>query len=195
LRRANSRRRRFQWRRWNNVLHRDLGYLCVALTVVYAISGIAVNHIGDWNPNYEIERIERSFEPIPVSDRETMVAQAVERLELPGLPDESFRSDPATVQLFYEGWSVEVRATEGTALIERARGRFLLKDFNDLHLNRPKGLWTWVADVYAGFLLLLAVTGMFVLKGKKGLSGRGKWFVLAGLILPVVLVILFRYWT
>ena len=52
-----------------------------------------------------------------------MVAQAVERLELPGPPDDSFRPDPATVQLFYEGWSVEVRAVEGTALIERPRGR------------------------------------------------------------------------
>ena len=37
-----SKRRPFKWRRWNNVLHRDLGYLCVALTIVYAISGIAV---------------------------------------------------------------------------------------------------------------------------------------------------------
>jgi hypothetical protein len=175
------------------VLHRDLGYLCVALTVIYAISGIAVNHIADWNPNHKIERTERNFEPIPVSDRETMVRQAVERLGLPTPPDDSFRPDPSTVQLFYDGWSVEVRAVEGTALIERASGRFLLREFNDLHLNRPKGVWTWVADAYAGLLLLLATTGMFVLKGKKGLAGRGKWFVLAGLILPVTFLLLYRY--
>lgn len=191
--RTETGRRGFKWRRWNNVLHRDLGYLCVALTMIYAISGIAVNHINDWNPNHKIERTERSFDPIPVSDRETMVAQAVERLELPGLPSESFRPDPATVQLFYDGWSVEVRAAEGTALIERPRGRFLLREFNDLHLNRPKGLWTWVADAYALMLLLLATTGMFVLKGKKGLTGRGKWFVLGGLILPVTFLVLLRW--
>jgi hypothetical protein len=186
-------RRRFRWRRWNNVLHRDVGYFCVALTVIYAISGIAVNHIGDWNPNYKIERIEKTFEPIPVSDRESMVALAVERLELPGLPQDSFRPAPETLQLFYDGWSVEVQAVEGTAVIERPRGRPLLREANDLHLNRPKGLWTWVADVYAGLLLLLAVTGLFVLKGKKGLSGRGKWFVLAGLVLPVVFLVVYRY--
>jgi hypothetical protein len=186
-------KRRFKWRHWNNVLHRDLGYLCVALTVIYAISGIAVNHIEDWNPSYKVERIERTFEPIPVSDRPTMVAQAVERLELPGPPKESFRPAPGTVQLFYDGWTVEVQALEGTALIESTRGRFMLRDFNDLHLNRPKGVWTWVADIYAVLLLLLATTGMFVLKGKKGLSGRGKWFVLAGLVVPVVFLILHRY--
>ena len=49
------------------------------------------------------------------------------------------------------------------------------------------------ADAYAILLLLLAVTGMFVLKGKKGLSGRGKWFVVAGLVLPVVFLIVLRY--
>lgn len=188
-----TRRRGLKWRRWNNVLHRDLGYLCVALTVIYAISGIAVNHIQQWNPNYKIERVERSFEPIPITDRSTMLAAALERLDLPGIPQESFRPDPETLQLFYDGWSVEVFAAEGRAVIERPRDRFLLRDFNFLHLNHPKKLWTWVADIYAALLLLLAVTGMFVLKGKVGLGGRGKWFVLAGLLVPLVFLIFLRY--
>jgi len=188
-----SRRTRFSWRRWNNILHRDLGYICVALTIIYAISGIAVNHIRDWNPNYKITRIERTFEPFPVADRATMVTQAVERLGLPGPPKESFRPDPATVQLFYEGWSVEVHALEGVAVEERVRDRFLLRDFNVLHLNHPKGLWTYAADIYAALLLLLAATGMFVLRGKTGLAGRGKWFVLGGLIVPVLFLLATRY--
>ena len=95
MREQGHRRRRFQWRRWNNVLHRDLGYLCVALTVVYAVSGIAVNHIHDWNPNYKIEHVEQKVDPIPLGDRSTMVALAVERLGLPGPPQDSFRPDPA----------------------------------------------------------------------------------------------------
>jgi hypothetical protein len=190
--RTQGRRRRFQWRRWNNALHRDLGYLCVALTIIYAVSGIAVNHIHHWNPNYKIEHVERSFEPIPLSDRSTMLAAALERLDLE-IPQESFRPDPETLQLFYDGWSVEVFATEGRAVIERPRDRFLLRDFNFLHLNHPKKLWTWVADIYAALLLFLAVTGMFVLKGKVGLGGRGKWFVLAGLLVPLIFLIVLRY--
>jgi len=189
-----GRRRRFNWRRWNNILHRDLGYLCVALTVIYAISGIAVNHIHDWNPNYKIDRVERTFDPFPVGERDAMVAQAVDRLGLPDLPNEVFRPDPATLQLFYDGWSVEVSAETGVAVVERPRDRFLLRDANYLHLNHAKGLWTFVADIYAGLLLLLAVTGMFVLRGRKGLTGRGKWFVLAGLVIPVAFLIVLRYW-
>ena len=42
-------------RRWNNLLHRDIGYLCVGMTLVYAISGIVMNHFksGDFqHPDY-----------------------------------------------------------------------------------------------------------------------------------------------
>lgn len=44
-----------KWRRWNNIIHRDLGYLCAGLTIVYVVSGIAVNQVRDWNPNFKIE--------------------------------------------------------------------------------------------------------------------------------------------
>ncbi len=185
-------RRRFRWRYWNNVLHRDLGYLCAFLTIVYAISGVAVNHIHDWNPNYKIEHIEREFEPFPISDKATMVNDATRLLGLPQ-PRESFRPDPETVQLFYEGWSVEVHALEGLAVEERSRERIVLRDANYLHLNHPKGLWTYFADAYAVLLLLLAATGLFVLKGKKGLTGRGKWFVLAGAAIPIIFLVVLRY--
>ena len=40
----------------------------------------------------------------------------------------------------------------------------------------------------------LDAEGMFVLPGKNGLTGRGKWFVLAGLVVPVFFLVLLRYW-
>jgi hypothetical protein len=190
---SKKKRRSFNWRYWNIVLHRDVGYLLAVLTIIYAVSGIAVNHINDWNPNYTFERVEQRFEPFPVSDRKTMVALAVERLGLPELPKESFRSSPEVIELYYKDWSAEVFATEGRAVVERPNDRFLLRDFNFLHLNHGKGLWTFVADLYAGLLAFLAISGIIMLKGKKGLAGRGKWFVLAGLAVPLVFVIVLRY--
>ena len=41
-----------KWRKWNNILHRDLGYLFFGLTIIYVISGISLNHKHNWNPNY-----------------------------------------------------------------------------------------------------------------------------------------------
>ena len=181
------------WRRLNNVLHRDLGYVAVGLTVIYAVSGIAVNHVHHWNPSYKVVKTERSFTPIPVSDRETMVAALVERLGLPGPPQNAFRSAPHVVELFYDGWSVKADAQAGVATTERVTERPVLRDANFLHLNHPKGLWTWVADVYAVLLIVLAVTGMFVLRGKTGLSGRGKWLVAAGIAVPLLFLAVLRY--
>ena len=45
---------KFKWRKWNRATHRDLGYLFVAMTIIYSLSGIAINHLNDWNPNYVI---------------------------------------------------------------------------------------------------------------------------------------------
>ncbi|MCL4808199.1 MAG: PepSY-associated TM helix domain-containing protein [Thermoanaerobaculia bacterium] len=179
------------WRKLNNVLHRDLGYLAAGLTLVYAISGVALNHRHHWNPTWKLHVETKTFEPVPVADRDTMAAALVERLALPGPPKSSFRSAPHLVELFYEGWSVKADATAGTATIERPRGRFALREMNFLHLNEPKGLWTWAADIYAVVLGLLAITGLFVLKGKNGLAGRGKWLTAIGVLLPLVALFFF----
>ncbi len=49
-------------RKLNRVTHRDIGYLITGLTIIYAISGVALNHMhdGNWNPNYIIEKTEIS---------------------------------------------------------------------------------------------------------------------------------------
>ena len=180
------------WRHVNSVVHRDVGYFCAALTLVYAVSGIAVNHTHQWNPSYEMRREVRTFEPVPVGEREEMAAALAARLGLPK-PVSSFRSAPHLVDLFYDGWNVRADASAGTATIERPRDRFFLRDANYLHLNHPKGLWTWFADLYAVALGFLAVSGLFILKGKTGLAGRGKWFLMAGLVLPLLYLVAVRY--
>jgi len=186
-------RRGVRWRRLVIATHRDVGYACVALTVLYALSGLAVNHVHQWNPSYRIERVEREFEPVPVGERDATVAALVERLELPGLPKESFRPSPGVVHLFYDGWSVEADAVAGRAIVEQPRDRLVLRDANFLHLNQGKGWWTWVADLYAVALLLLAGTGLFMLKGRQGLGGRGKWLVGAGLLVPIAFLAALRW--
>jgi hypothetical protein len=63
-------KKKLAWRPWLRALHRDAGYLVVGLTVVYAVSGLAVNHIDDWNANYvEYERLHQ-LGPLPDDDEE-----------------------------------------------------------------------------------------------------------------------------
>jgi len=178
------------WRRWSIVLHRDVGYLAVALTIAYAISGIAVNHIADWNPNYRVTKTFTTVAPIAATDANVIVTTAMERLQLTDAPRSSFQPDSNTVQLFYKGTTYHVDLPTGKVMVEATRSRPVLFEMNQLHLNHSKRAWTWIADLYAMALLLLAITGLFVLKGKNGITRRGAWLTAAG-FLPIVYWLVF----
>ena len=177
------------WRRVNNVLHRDIGYLLVGLTLVYGVSGVAVNHVGDFNPNYRTIREDFEFEPFDEPDRGLAVERLVSSLGVEA-PVDSFRPAPGRILLLYEGWKIEAEPGVGRAVSLRQESRPLLHALNRLHLNHLKGAWTWFADLYAILLVFMAVSGMLVLRGRTGFGGRGKWFVLLGAAIPVLALVL-----
>jgi hypothetical protein len=176
----------FKWRKWNNILHRDIGYLVVAMTLIYGVSGLAVNHTADWNPNYEIEKNILTVSPIEAKEREGMIAEALAKLHIDEQPMNSFRPDPETLQLFFDKKNYTIDLPTGNVLVERTQPRRVLFEMNQLHINAPKKAWTLIADLFAVGLILSAITGMFVLKGPTGITGRGKWFVAIGLLVPVM---------
>jgi uncharacterized protein len=178
-------------RKWNNILHRDIGYLIVGLTVIYGVSGIAVNHVADWNPSYSTIVEWKEIEPILATERESIVTEARSKLSLSEEPRDAFRPDPSTLQLFTEDLTYSIDLPTGTVKVEQVRTRPILFEFNQLHLNSPKEAWTYIADLYALSLILVAITGMFVLKGKVGLGGRGWWLVTLGILVPVLYWMIF----
>lgn len=178
-------RRKTSWRRWNNILHRDIGYLIVGLTIIYGVSGIAVNHVQDWNPNYRIEKSLERIEPVLSTEREEIIAEVLQKLKLAGEPRNSFRPDPETLQLFFENVTYSVDLPTGNVMREEVRPRPVLFEMNQLHLNAPKRMWTYIADLYALALIVVAITGLFVLKGRYGITGRGAWLTAIGVLIPV----------
>jgi hypothetical protein len=174
-----------KWRRLNNVLHRDVGYLIVGLTLVFGVSGLALNHAADWNPSYRQTRTVVEITPLTATDRDSLVAEARQKLGLTDPPLNAFRPDPETLQLFYEGRTYRVDSPTGKVIIEETRPRPVLFELNQMHLNASKGVWTVVSDVYAVALIMMAITGMFVLRGRVGLTGRGKWLVAIGAAIPI----------
>ena len=61
-----------------------------------------------------------------------------------------------------------------------------------MHLNSGKAPWTGIADVYAGILIVLALTGPWLIAGSKGLKGRGGVLMTLGIALPVVYAVVSR---
>ena len=175
-----------KWRKWNNIIHRDLGYLCFGLTIIYVISGVAVNHIGDWNPTYRITREStRIILPSPQPEQKELIQSILFRLGETGNVKDSFLPDPDTLQIFVENNTIHANLKTGEIVQEKTRKRPLLFQVNFLHLNHPKKLWTWFADIYALALGLLAMTGLLMIRGSKGITGRGAWLVTIGIAVPL----------
>jgi hypothetical protein len=182
---------RMRWRHLFRVIHRDIGYCAVALTIAYALSGIAVNHIDDWNPNYTFHERAVDIGPVPAGPLAQRGTHVVDRLALdPNTVRAQVMETEHELRVFFDdGAEVHLDTRTGTGKHLVVERRLVFFEVNELHLNNLKGIWTWVADIFALALMILALTGMTMMKGDRGLSGRGKYFVLGGLAIPVGFVI------
>ena len=179
------------WRKWFRALHRDVGYVAVALVLAYGLSGLAVNHIEDWNPSYRFASSAFDLGPLPAGTAAEQADAAIERLRLDRRTVRGhFLESPTDLRVFLDdGQEARLDTTTGKGRLKTIARRTVLFEVNALHLNNLKGAWTYVADVFALALVFLAITGMTMLKGPPGLAGRGKWFVAAGLAVPVGFVV------
>lgn len=70
-------------------------------------------------------------------------------------------------------------------MYESIRKRPLLSSMNRLHYN-PSRWWTVFSDVFLASLVVIVVSGLVMLRGPKGLWGRGGIELLAGILIPVL---------
>jgi uncharacterized protein len=178
-------RARFKWRPWLRALHRDLGYLAVGLTMVYALSGLAVNHISDWDPNFtQLERELQVAAPLP-DDDQLAAAQVMDELHIVEVPLDVYRVSDSELEIAFTERTLHVDPQTGRVFEEGQEPRLFLRVANWLHLNRGKKAWTWFADGYAIALVVLATTGLMMIPGRKGLLGRGAVLAIVGAALPL----------
>lgn len=187
-----------KWRKFNRNLHRDLGYLFVGLTLIYAISGIALNHLHHWNP--DLKTIEKSGEFSQNFDfennRNAAVQKIVAMLEVDYPVKNSMVRPTGNIKVFLDVG----KGNTGTILIDPEaqtydisilKKRPLLREMNLMHRNNFKKVWTWVSDIYGLGLIILAITGMIILRGKRGFKRYGVWWVAAGIIVPLIIVLIY----
>ncbi|MDX9940922.1 MAG: PepSY-associated TM helix domain-containing protein [Bacteroidales bacterium] len=178
-------------RKINRAMHRDLGYFFFGMAIIYGLSGIALNHRHHWNPNYNITQETLQLEK--PSQAKSGKALSLFFLEQIGEESEYRTQVPSgnNLKVFIEGGSLSVNLETGQADLEKIKKRPILNEVNFLHYNTPKKLWTWFSDLFALGLMILAISGLFILKGKNGITGRGAWITAAGLIIPLVLLFLY----
>jgi hypothetical protein len=168
-----------------------LGYFFSGAVLVYAISGLAANHVDHWNPNFVITRRAVTLPLPPEPDRVTLEL-VTEALARAGVSDPYRGHDfPSSrkVKIFTRDGSVLVNLETGQGEYEAARRRPVLYQLNWLHLH-PRSGWRIFSDAFCVALLVITVTGLVVVRGRYGFRRRGWWLVLAGIVLPALLLAL-----
>ncbi len=178
-------------RKFNIVTHRDVGYFFSTLIIIYCLSGFALNHVDDWNPDFIITKtdveIPSSFpfenpSPSHINSLSTIVGESNYRVYDKPTPDQ--------VKVYYKNATLHIHKKSLSGTYEQVKRRPIFYEANVLHRNSLAG-WKWVSDIFAFFLIVISITGLFVLKGKKGFRKRGVWFMLAGALLPVIAWLIF----
>ncbi len=173
-------------------LHRDIGYFVVGITFVYTVSGIALNHRSDWNPHYTLVSEEVTIPSVLKTEfAETEIVELLGNFEYQANYRKHFVTKTGDVKIFVEEGTVMYKPEKGTALLEVLKRRPFFFQINKIHLAQTGRLWIWISDAMAFFLLFVAISGLFLLKGKYGIMGRGLWLTALGVVIPLVVILFY----
>lgn len=173
-------------------LHRDLGYFYVGLIIAFAISGIAQNHRKQWKPEkyvYEFKQVQTGFHLPKESVSKDSVDAFNKQYDLKEMRQFDFRKDSILV-IAYKDAEATIKLATGKGEVNVYRKRPVLAQMTMLHKNNGNLWWIWYSDIFSLGLIIIAVTGMFLMKGKNSFKGRGWKFALAGLVIPVIMLVL-----
>jgi hypothetical protein len=184
---------KMKWlRRWSRILHRDIGYFFIGTSLIYGLSGIALNHLNDWNPSYSVDlnKFNTSLNLNKGVSKENLDQLILK--EGDGLAYKShYYPEDKVLKVFMKGGStLIVNTSTGNGIAEFLKRRAVFYEVNYLHYN-PNAWWMWFSDIFAGALIFLSITSFFIVKGWKGAWGRGGIYIVLGFVIPIVFLVIF----
>lgn len=182
------------FRKWSRMIHRDLSFFFAGMILIYAVSGIVMNHRDSINPHYTVTRTEYKVSE-ELSDKskvnEKVILELLEPLDEAGNFTKYYYPQPNRIKVFLKGGSsLEIDTQTRDAVYEKLKRRPLISSLVQLHFN-PGKWWTWFADAFAVCLIIITVSGLVMLKGSNGLCGRGGIELAVGILIPVLFLMCF----
>ncbi|MDR1518003.1 MAG: PepSY-associated TM helix domain-containing protein [Dysgonamonadaceae bacterium] len=176
-------------RKVSRFVHREFSFFFAGLVLIYAISGIVMNHRDTINPNYTVARkVYTLTDPLPVQHllSKNDVLKLLAPIGEDGNYTKHYFPQEGQMKVFLKGGSsFQVNLATRQVVYEKLTKRPLLGALTRLHYN-PGKWWTTVADIFAGGLILITLSGLLMLKGRKGLWGRGGIELVLGLLVPLL---------
>ena len=205
--RSQARKSSSFWKKQARIWHWISGAICLIGMVLFAVTGITLNHAGDIPATPKIERLEAQLPPQVMA----VLAAQPEAGETGSLPPEivrHLRRDPGVnvsgrraewtdidvyVGLPRPGGDAWLAIDRETGLVEyEVTTRGAISYLNDLHKGRNTGLgWAVFLDVFSVATIFFCLTGLWLLQIHAGKRAVTWPLTLAGLAIPVLVLILF----
>lgn len=180
--------------------------VCLAGMVLFAVTGITLNHAADIPAQPTIVTIEATLPDSLLASTKALTAEAMplpppirqwlqqeHRLVIPSNRTGSYEEGEYYLTLAGPGKDAWLAIdTETGDLTYESSDRGWIAFLNDLHKGRDTGaVWRWFIDVFSIACIVFCITGLWLLV-KQTRTRPGTWpWVGAGLVIPTVLILLF----
>ena len=172
-------------------IHRDFAYFYVGLIISFSLSGIFLNHRRAWHPmRYQYASKEITLSR-PVAAEQVDDAYLKDFTEEFGINDQirRYAVDENALRVTYADHEAEVDLISGKGKVGEYRQTPLLGQMTELHVT-TSNWWIYYSDIFGLAMLTIAITGMFIAKGSMSFKQRGWKLALAGIIFPLVFLLL-----
>lgn len=181
-----------KFRKFCRTIHLHLSYLFVGVILVYAISGITMNHLKDFNPQYMISVKNYEAEGSYPHQHNFTKDEVLGLLKIVGEEKnytKHFYPNNSTMRVFLKsGSTFSLNTQTGETNYEGLQKRPFFSQLAFLHYN-PGKWWTFFSDIFAVSLIIICLSGIFINKGKRGIIGIGGIEILIGMLIPILFLI------
>lgn len=158
-------------------LHRDIGFLVIGLTLIFAITGILLVH-RDSDLLKAPRKIEKQFHPY-LSTFELGLALRMRDFHI-------LREDSTMIYFTPQG---AYNKKTGVAIYHTDEVPGFFQKLNKLHRIKSKNTLSWFVIAYCVLLAFLAISSFWMYKPKTKPFKRGIIFATAGFIIAAILVL------
>ncbi|MGL2966224.1 PepSY-associated TM helix domain-containing protein [Flavobacterium sp. XGLA_31] len=172
-------------------LHRDLGYFYIGLIISFAASGIMMNHRESWHPEKYTVETKTIQVNLPAEDKinEKFADSLGKAL---GIDDKMRRNkvDEGKFKMSFEKHDVEIDMKSGKGEIVSYIKTPVISQMMKLHKS-SSSWWIYYGDIFGLSLIIIAITGAFMIPvGKFNFKRRGWKLALAGIVFPLLFLFL-----
>ncbi|MDE1161240.1 MAG: PepSY-associated TM helix domain-containing protein [Acidobacteriaceae bacterium] len=179
-------------RKYSRDLHGHLSFFFTGMILIYAISGLTMNHLNRFDPQYEV--VEKHYQakgvfPHPGAFTKEEVLALLNPVAEQANYKKHFLPNPDTLKVFLSsGSTFAINTQTGSVDYQGLKRRPLFFQLSYLHYN-PGRWWRWFSDTFAISLIVICITGLVMNKGSRGFASiRGVEFAL-GILTPLMFLL------